>query len=118
MPSAYLSRLIAILALVGAACASTARPPRSPAGPVVEPADAAERQLLARLEGLASGSTVQLEGRTFVAGDVYAAASGRRCRTLELTANGGAQQTRLACHDGQAWFFAPDVLRAAPGGTP
>lgn len=66
---------------------------------------------LERAASLPVGEPAQLEGGVVVAGPIYAAASGRRCRQLTF---GSAQ--RLACEDPEAdvWVFVPDVFAASP----
>ncbi|RDH85884.1 MAG: hypothetical protein DIZ78_09885 [endosymbiont of Escarpia spicata] len=57
-------------------------------------------------ESGAAGSVI------FVAGELYAAASGRRCRPVTITMNpsSGITRGRVACNDGHNWFFSGDVF--------
>jgi hypothetical protein len=63
-----------------------------------------------RLPRLANGATLRVGDETVVGDAAYAAASGRTCRRLQLTQGSGPTSDRLACSDGGAWFFVPDVF--------
>jgi hypothetical protein len=82
----------------------------------VAPASEAERELLTRIDDLPSDEPVSVGGQVFVAGEPYAAASGRTCRTIthgsEPSASGHGT-VRLACEDGPSWVFVPDVFQAS-----
>ena len=83
-------------------------------GSKVEPSSSDETALLEKLDSLASGSKARVGGLTVVADRPYFAASGRTCRRVVISSGGrGGDRSRLACKDGEAWFFAPDVF--APG---
>jgi hypothetical protein len=96
-----------------AACGASAGPseatiyydPALRAG-VVQPTDA-ERQLLDRLGEAEPGHLVELGD--YVAEAAYAAASGRRCRSIRERA-GAAESARLACEADAGWVFVPDVF--------
>lgn len=71
------------------------------------PAEAAEAELVSRLDALPSGEPVSIGGAVYVATATYDAASGRTCRHVRRV--GGS--TRLACADDEAgWVFVPDVF--------
>jgi hypothetical protein len=83
-------------------------------GGKLEPGSAAERTVLQQLDALAANQPRTVGATTIVAGPEYAAASGRRCRTVRLAdSKGHASQTHLACRDGNGWFYVPDVLAVA-----
>lgn len=68
---------------------------------------ATEERALERAANLPSDEAVQLEGQTVLAGPIYTAASGRRCRELHI-----GDGERLACEalDAEGWVFVPDVF--------
>jgi hypothetical protein len=74
----------------------------------------AERAVLLKVASLPNGSPQQVGEFTVVADPAYDAASGRTCRALHLksAAPNGASD-RLACSDGKAWFFVPDVFASS-----
>jgi hypothetical protein len=77
-----------------------------------------ERALLGQIAALPSGTPQKVSGLTVVAEPSYAAASGHTCRALHFTPAGSQQtQHRVACSDGRAWFFVPDVFGAASDGA-
>ena len=70
---------------------------------------AQERTLLQELPRLPSGPAREFGGLSVVADQPYPTASGRTCRSLRLRA-AKTNVSRLACTDGTAWFFVPDVF--------
>jgi hypothetical protein len=109
-----------------AGCASDPKPSARDAadaadtGRVLPARNPSEQTILQHAGTLPAGVPRSLGGATVVAGAAYnSAASGRICRTLRI---GPATQSakplqssqRLACTDGQAWFFVPDVLGLDP----
>jgi hypothetical protein len=99
------------------ACASS--PPPSPrdvadandTGRTLAPANQNERDLLRRVSRLPAGTAERLGDDVVVADAAYAAASGRTCRVLRLTAGRtGKTSSRVACNAGGDWFFVPDVF--------
>jgi len=73
-----------------------------------------ERTLLRELPRLPTGPTRSLAGLSVTADAPYPTASGRTCRALHLRATSATTGTdRLACTEGAAWFFVPDVFGAA-----
>lgn len=80
---------------------------------VVEPSDA-ERAALAQLDEAAAGQSIEIGASMWVAEAPYAAASGRRCRSVRVRA-GESESARLACEADDGWVFVPDVLA---GDTP
>jgi hypothetical protein len=90
------------------------RTPRDRAG-VRAPEETWEAQLLAELDSLPEGSTRQVNGKLVTVGESYEAASRRRCRPLYVAAAETPTEGRLACHDGQGWFYVPQVFG---GGAP
>ncbi len=65
----------------------------------------AETQALLRAGELPANQPIDLGGQAVLAGPVYAAASGRRCREITIGAS-----HRLACQDlvSDSWVFVPD----------
>ncbi len=112
-------RLSILLLLLALACSSA---PRLSARDVADANDTGralaaksddERGVLGRLAVLPSGKHERVGGATVMAEAPYTAASGRTCRALRLTqAPTQAARRRLACSDGKAWFFVPDVFEA------
>ena len=88
-------------------------------GGTVEPSSAEEQKVLDGLSDLAPGKTHNVGSLRVVADRPYFAASGRTCRRVTMTPGSGkaSAATRLACTEGQKWFFVPDVFRA-PTGNP
>jgi hypothetical protein len=115
-------RPIAALLLFVAACS---------AGPVVNQRDIAdandvggtlaaqtplERDLLQQVASLKTATAQRIGDSMVIADSPYQAASGRRCRSIHVTAAGaGAAVQRLACTNGNAWVFVPDVFGDGPG---
>ncbi|HWA73964.1 MAG TPA: hypothetical protein VG937_16590 [Polyangiaceae bacterium] len=80
-------------------------------GRVLEAKGASERAVLARLSTFPTGTPQRVGEITVSAGAPYPAASGRTCRSLQVSlGNAVARQERLACTDGRSWFFVPDVF--------
>ena len=114
--------LAVIVSALSAACASTT-PKGADAqmltdatdhGGKLEPGSDAERTVLRQLDALAPDQPRTAGTTTIVAGPEYAAASGRRCRTVHVTdSKSHASQTHLACRDRSGWFYVPDVLPVA-----
>jgi len=70
-----------------------------------------ERALLGKLAALPSGQPHRFGATTVVAEAAYTAASGRTCRALHLTrASTQVSHDVLACKNGNAWSFVPDVF--------
>ncbi|MAQ13345.1 MAG: hypothetical protein CMN30_00895 [Sandaracinus sp.] len=70
----------------------------------------AEEATLERAASLPVDQPVVLGDATVVAGPIYAAASGRRCRAVRIA----SAAERLVCEDTQTdtWVFVPNVLTA------
>jgi hypothetical protein len=109
--------LCAAALTLGTACASP--PPASPrdvadandTGRTVAPASQSERDLLQSISQLPAGRAQRIGDDLVVADAAYAAASGRTCRALRLTAGKtGKTSHRVACNGGGTWFFVPDVF--------
>jgi hypothetical protein len=80
------------------------------------PMTTADGQLLAALGGAASGAEIQLpDGARAVAGDIYAAASGRSCRPARLHYADGRVVDRLACEISGRWQWVPAVTLQQSG---
>ena len=70
-----------------------------------------EDEALSMLSTLDVGRSVELSNGTMVRADAaYHAASGRRCRFVDLSRAGGDADRRLACEQAQVWAWYPDVL--------
>lgn len=83
-------------------------------GRTLSPKTANERLLLEQLSQLPKGTPRRIGDASVVADAPYNAASGHTCRALELRPrHAGAPDHRLACTDGRAWFFVPDVFAGA-----
>lgn len=78
-------------------------------GTVLSDVDADERAALARLPELHDGKVATVGKWKVVAEPVYVAASGRSCRRVSFV-SGTEGEERLACTEGGAWFFVPDVF--------
>lgn len=116
---AYGARLPMLLTALLIACSSTpATSARDAAdandtGRKLVPTSESERALLKQLSGLPNGKAQRVGDATIVAEPPYHAASGHLCRALSVTAGANQQAShRLACSDGQSWFFVPDVFGA------
>jgi hypothetical protein len=99
------------------ACASS--PPLSPrdvadandTGRTLAPTNQSERELLQRIPQLPAGPAQRIGDDVVVVEAAYAAASGRTCRAVRLTASKtGKTSHRVACNGGGSWFFVPDVF--------
>lgn len=79
----------------------------------------AERSLLTQVPTLPSQTARRLGQTVVVAEAPYTAASGRTCRALHLTSSSPKTDShRLACNDGKAWFFVPDVFGGGEASHP
>lgn len=67
----------------------------------------AEEEALHRAATLPVGEPTTVDGGTVVAGPIYAAGSGRRCRPLTV-----GSRNRLACEalGAEGWVYVPDVF--------
>ena len=73
--------------------------------------NAADAALLGQLSAWPDGATRRLGDATVIAQASYFAASGQTCRAVHLTpGQGRVSVDRLACCEGQKWFFVPDVF--------
>jgi hypothetical protein len=113
-----------LLLLPPLACSSVRQPTArdvadaNDTGRTVPAASATERQVLDRVASLPSGVATQIGDATVSAEAPYTAASARTCRPLHITANASRQTLhRIACSDGRAWFFVPDIFRTAVAGA-
>lgn len=80
-------------------------------GRVLAPRSESERALLQQLATLPSGVARRIADATVTAEAPYEAASGRTCRAISVSSPATAKKSRrLACNDGKAWFFVPDVF--------
>lgn len=111
--------LLAVVVLSSVACGPSQKaPPAEPGYSVLvspgtsEPRDELERSILAKLSELPADAESTIEGRTVIAGRVYAAASGRTCRSIIIHGDDKSPlRNRLACRMGEAWAFVPDAVR-------
>jgi len=70
-----------------------------------------ERAVLGQLSTLRSGTPSRIRDAEVLAEAPYPSASGRTCRALRVTpVQTKHASQRLACSDGKAWFFVPDVF--------
>ena len=67
---------------------------------------AVDAAILSGVSTMKAGESRQADGKTFIAGEVYFAASGLQCRPVTIVGNG----KRLACNKAGQWFFAKDVF--------
>lgn len=109
----FLATVSGHLVVVGCSRPPDARAPEEAAatdhGGRLEPKTAIERELLTKLESLPVGAS-SLGGQTVTAEAGYDSASGQRCRRVSWS---GA--ARLACRDGDGWYFVPDVFGSSGG---
>ena len=108
--------LLVLLCGVAFGCAGEKPNPRDAAdandtGSTLPARSPSEQSILQQVAQLPAGSPRTLGDAVVVADPAYHAASGRTCRALAIT-HGKAKQVahRLACSEGAAWFFVPDVL--------
>jgi hypothetical protein len=84
-------------------------------GRVLSAQSETERSLLTQLSTLPTGTARRVGDATVLSEAPYDAASGRTCRALQITTPGAREpRHRLACSDGKAWFFVPDVFGRNP----
>lgn len=113
-----------LLLLLPLACSSVRQPTArdvadaNDTGRAVPAVSATERQVLDRIATLPSGSATRIGDATVSAEAPYAAASARNCRALNITSSASRQAVhRVACNDGRAWFFVPDIFGTAVAGA-
>jgi hypothetical protein len=113
-----------LLLLLPLACSSVRQPSArdvadaNDTGRAVPAVGATERQVLARVAGLPSGTATRVGDATVNAEALYSAASARSCRALHITLSASRPPVhRVACSDGKAWFFVPDVFGSAIAGA-
>lgn len=114
-----LGLMVVAQSLQGCGGAAVSSQPGAPGdeGGVVEPENEAQRRVLKELDALPAGRPRRVGSVTVVAEPPYFAGSGRTCRGLTFTSAGGRQSARLlACKEGRAWVYVPNVL-VAPAGT-
>lgn len=110
------SWLVAVVAGVVAACAATPQPSArevadaNDTGQALAAKSEQERAVLREAASLPSGVARRINGTNVLAEAPYVAASGRTCRALQLSEQASQAIHRLACSDGKAWFFVPDVF--------
>jgi hypothetical protein len=112
-----------LFSLLPLACSSVRQPTArdvadaNDTGRTVAAASATERQVLERVATLPNGASTRIGDATVDAEAPYAAASARSCRALHITLSASRQPVhRVACNDGRAWFFVPDIFgTAVPG---
>lgn len=78
-----------------------------------EGATLTEKSLLPQVGKLVANQATSVGGVSVVALAPYDAASGLRCREL-LIGPPDQQVSRLACADGESWFFVPSVFESKP----
>lgn len=73
---------------------------------------AAEKELLSKIASMKSGDTRFVGDMKVMAGDIYIAASGTRCRQVTISPSTGMKNDalRLACENGTSWFFPENVF--------
>ncbi|RRS33628.1 MAG: hypothetical protein OI74_04160 [Gammaproteobacteria bacterium (ex Lamellibrachia satsuma)] len=71
-----------------------------------------ELAILSEIPTMNPGARGAVGSVMFVAGDLYTAASGMRCRPVKITGNPspGTTRGRVACNNGHYWFFSGDVF--------
>ncbi len=78
---------------------------------VAEPTDDLEREVLRLMPSVADGGgAITVLGTQVAVGRSYPAASGRRCRTVTISAMEAETRSRLVCLWGDEWRFAPEVF--------
>jgi len=76
---------------------------------------ASEQTILRQVADLPAGTAQTVGEVVVIAAPAYHAASGRTCRALSISRRESKQAShRLACTEGKAWFFVPDVLGLEP----
>jgi len=120
------ARAAALCALIGltgvnlAGCgASQEQPIAAPApvgGGTAEAGSPAEEKVLERLADMPPSKSQRIGELAVLAEAPYTAASGKTCRRVTLTkaAAPRSSRTRLACSDGEAWQYVPDVFLSPP----
>lgn len=109
------SWIVAVVAGV-AACAAAPQPSArevadaNDTGQALTAKSEQERAVLREAASLPSGVARRISGTNVLAEAPYVAASGRTCRALQLSEHASQAIHRLACSDGKAWFFVPDVF--------
>lgn len=113
-----------LLLLLPLACSSVRQPTArdvadaNDTGRSVPAVSATERQILDRVAALPSGTSTRIGDATVNAEAPYAAASARSCRALSITSSATRQPVhRVACNDGRAWFFVPDIFGTTGTGS-
>ena len=108
--------MVAIAGCGGSELKPTARDLRdaNDLGRTIEPGNPSERAVLAELDGLPAETPRKLQGVVVVAGAPYHSASGRTCRSLRVKRGNEMQPARVACTEGDGWFYVPNVFEPTP----
>ena len=88
--------------------ASVAPGTRAPTGDL-------EKSILARLPSLTAGQSESIQGHQVTVGESYDAASGRTCKSIQVS--GPSQSQSLACLMPEGWAYVPQVMGAEASGT-
>lgn len=70
----------------------------------LEPTSDAERQLLSALQENPAEGSLDVAGVSYLLGETYDAASGRRCRSVAQD-----RDRKLACESDDGWRFVPGL---------
>lgn len=114
-----IDRNIGLLVLAGClavvtGCASTASPPQDlgQSESVTNDRTPIESAILAEISAMKPGDSGEAENVSFIAGKTYTAASGKRCMSVTLTESpsAGGTKDRVACENGQHWYFPKDIF--------
>ncbi len=68
-----------------------------------------EAAILSQISSMKTGEEGTVGDVTFIAGEAYTAASGRRCRPVTIT-DGRIRRGQLVCENGRGWFFSKRVF--------
>lgn len=122
-PASWFSGLALGLALPVFACSSPHRAvaardvaDANDTGALAASSSVADRRTLALIAGAPTHGVQHLVGGKVVVDPPYQSASGRLCRLVHgERAGSNTSRERLACSDGRAWFFVPDVFVGSSG---
>ncbi|MBN2714691.1 MAG: hypothetical protein JXX14_02480 [Deltaproteobacteria bacterium] len=75
------------------------------------PQNSSEKELLQKIPSAKAGKSFKIGGATFLVTNAYFAASGRECKSVQITNPETPDSVlKIACNFDGTWGYAPDVF--------